>query len=70
MTRLQIMLDDDLIEALDRMSAREGVSKAALIRRLVRAALEPLPPLEDDPLTATIGADDFEPTPVDDVVYR
>jgi metal-responsive CopG/Arc/MetJ family transcriptional regulator len=70
MTRLQIMLDDDLIDALDRMSAREGVSKAALIRRLVRAALQPLPPLEDDPLTATIGADDFEPAPVDDVVYR
>jgi metal-responsive CopG/Arc/MetJ family transcriptional regulator len=70
MTRLQIMLDDDLIEALDRMSAREGVSKAALIRRLVRAALQPLPPLEDDPLTASIGADDFEPAPVDDVVYR
>ncbi|MGH3237445.1 MAG: CopG family transcriptional regulator [Streptosporangiaceae bacterium] len=68
--RLQIMLDDDLSEALDRMSAREGVSKAALIRRLVRMAVQPLPPLEDDPLTAMIGADDFEPAPVDDVVYR
>jgi metal-responsive CopG/Arc/MetJ family transcriptional regulator len=70
MTRLQIMLDDDLSEALDRMSAREGLSKAALIRRLVRAAVQPLPSLEDDPLTATIGVDDFDPAPVDDVVYR
>lgn len=70
MVRLQIMLDDDLSEALDRMSAREGMSKAALVRRLVRAAVQPLPPLEDDPLTAMIGADAFEPAPVDDVVYR
>jgi metal-responsive CopG/Arc/MetJ family transcriptional regulator len=69
-TRLQIMLDDDLSEALDRMSAREGLSKAALIRRLVRAAVQPLGPLEDDPLTATIGADDFDPAPIDDVAYR
>lgn len=64
------MLDDDLSDALDRMSAREGLSKAALIRRFVRAAVQPLPPLEDDPLTATIGTDDFAPVPVDDVVYR
>lgn len=64
------MLDDDLSDALDRMSARQGISKAALIRGLVRAAVRPLPPLEADPLTATIGADDFAPAPVDDVVYR
>lgn len=70
MTRLQIMLDDDLSDALDRMSAREGLSKAALIRRFVRAAVQPLAPLEDDPLTVTIGADDFAPAPVDDIVYR
>jgi hypothetical protein len=67
---LQIMLDDDLSEALDRMSALEGLSKAALVRRLVRAAVQPLPPLDDDPLTATIGADNFDPAPVNDVVYR
>jgi metal-responsive CopG/Arc/MetJ family transcriptional regulator len=68
--RLQIMIDDDLEEALDRRSAEEGVSKAALIRRLVRSALEPLAPLEEDALAAMVGVDDFEPAVVDDVVYR
>ncbi|MHB8465938.1 MAG: ribbon-helix-helix domain-containing protein [Acidimicrobiales bacterium] len=70
MKRLQIMIDEDLEEALDRRSAEEGVSKAALIRRFVRHALKPLPALGDDPLSAMVGADDFEPAPVDDVVYR
>ncbi|MCL4414031.1 MAG: ribbon-helix-helix domain-containing protein [Actinobacteria bacterium] len=69
MKRLQIMIDDDIEEALDRRSAEENVSKAALIRRFVRLALEPLPPLEADPLASMIGADDFEAGSVDDVVY-
>lgn len=70
MKRLQIMLDDDLADALDRRSAAEGESKAALIRRYVRRALEPLPPVSEDPLASMIGADDFEPADVDDIVYR
>lgn len=70
MKRLQIMIDDDLEEALDRRSAEEGVSKAALIRRFVRNALQPLPALDDDPLWAMVGVDAFESDPVDDVVYR
>ena len=70
MKRLQILIDDELQEALDRRSAEEGVSKAALIRRFVRTALQPLPPLDDDPLTSMIGIDDFEPGAVDDVVYK
>ena len=68
--RLQIMIDDDLEEALDRRSAEEGVSKAALIRGMVRAALQPLPPLDEDVLAAMVGVDDFEPAAVDDVVYQ
>jgi len=68
--RLQISLEDDLDEALDRRSAEEGVSKAALVRRFVRKELEPLPGLEDDPLSSFIGSGDFEPGDVDDVVYR
>lgn len=64
------MIDNDLDEALNRRSADEGTSKAALIRRFVRTALQPLPPLEDDPLSRMVGVDDFEPTAVDDVVYR
>jgi hypothetical protein len=29
-----------------------------------------LPPIERDPIFEMLGADDFEPEPVDDVVYR
>lgn len=67
--RLQIMIDEDLDAALDRMALREGTSKAALIRRFVRERLKPLPPLEEDPIWKMVGADDVEPASVDDVVY-
>lgn len=70
MKRLQIMIDADLQAALDQRSAEEGVSKAALIRRYVRIALQPLPPLAEDPLGWMVGVDDFEPTAVDELVYR
>jgi metal-responsive CopG/Arc/MetJ family transcriptional regulator len=70
MKRLQIMIDEDLDDALDSISAAEGVSKAAVIRRVVRRALQPLPPLEDDAVGRMAGADDFEPADIDDVVYR
>lgn len=70
MKRLQIMIDEDLDEGLDRLAKAERVSKAALIRRFVRGALEPLPALADDPLTEMVAVDDFEPQPVDDAVYR
>ena len=69
MKRLQILIDDDLEQALNRLSAEEGVSKAALIRRVVRQALEPLPPLNDDPLSTMVGVDDFEPASIDEIVY-
>jgi hypothetical protein len=64
------MIESDLDEALNRRSAEDGVSKAALIRRFVRSALQPLPPLAADPLSSMVGVDDFDPVPVDDVVYR
>ena len=70
MKRLQIMIEQDLDAALERESSVEGVSKAAIIRRVVRDALLPLPPIEDDPLARMIGVDDFEPTEIDAVVYR
>ena len=47
-----------------------GVSKAAIIRRIVRAELPTTVPLEADPLSRMIGADDFDPGDIDDVVYR
>ena len=72
MKRLQIMLEEDLDAALERQAATEGTSKAALIRRYVRAQLRPLPPLEQDPLWGLVGAYDGEPVDsagIDDVVY-
>jgi hypothetical protein len=64
--RLQIMIEEDLDAALGRQAAREKTSKAALIRRYVRERLEPLPPIEEDPLWELVGlAGDAEP--VDDI---
>ncbi len=69
MKRLQILIEEDLDEALTLRAAEEGVSKAALIRRCVRPCLRPLPPLAQDPLLEMCGVDSYEPAPVDDVVY-
>lgn len=70
--RLQIMIEEDLDEALGREAAREGVSKAALIRRYVRNELRSLPSIEEDPLWELVGM--IQGTPddsasIDDVVY-
>jgi hypothetical protein len=70
MKRLQIMIDEDLDDALGRLAAEEGVSKAALVRRFVRDRLHPLPPLTADPLSRFSGSASFTPEPIDDVVYR
>lgn len=72
MKRLQIMIEEELDEALARKARDEGTSKAAIIRAFVRERLEPLPPIEEDPLWNFIGlveghADDS--ASVDDVVY-
>jgi hypothetical protein len=72
--RLQIMIEEDLDAELGIQAAREGVSKAALIRRYVGERLRPLPPLEDDPLWQIVGmvkggsADDS--SRIDEVVYE
>ena len=70
MKRLQIMIEPELDSQLETMAAEEQTSKAALIRRFVRERLRPIPPLSADPLGRMVGADDFAPGPVDDVVYR
>lgn len=61
MKRLQIRIEEELDAALGRQARREGISKAALIRRYVRERLRPLPPLEADPLWEMVGADEYEP---------
>lgn len=70
MKRLQIMIEEELDEALEREARSTGTSKAALIRKYVREHISALPPLESDPLWRMKGADDFEPADVDDVVYK
>ena len=72
MKRLQIMIEPELDAALAREARREGLSKAALIRRYVRIGLQPLPPLEEDPLWKLVGMVEGEPgasAGIDDVVY-
>lgn len=70
MKRLQILIEEELDAALERQAETEGTSKAALIRRYVGERLRALPSLSTDPLSQMIGADEFEPEPVDRVVYR
>jgi hypothetical protein len=70
MKRLQILIEEELDAALERKARREGRSKAALIRKYVRERVKPLPPLAADPLWRIVGADSFDPEPVDEVVYR
>jgi len=71
MKRLQIMIEEELDDALAQQAAREGVSKAALIRRYVGERLRPVPPLEEDPLWELVGiAGDAEPVAdIDDFLY-
>jgi hypothetical protein len=70
MKRLQIMIEEELDDALERKARDEGVSKAALIRRFVRKELRPLPPLHQDPLWGMVGAYDVDPADdIDEVVY-
>jgi hypothetical protein len=70
MKRLQITIEADLDATLGRAARSEGTSKAALIRRIVREHLGLLPPHESDPIRQMAGVDEFDPEPVDDVVYR
>lgn len=72
MKRLQIMIDEDLDDALAIQAYQEGTSKAAIIRRYLREHIKPLPPIEEDPLWELVGMVKGGPDDsrsVDDVVY-
>lgn len=72
MKRLQILIDEELDAELERLSSREGKSKGALIREFVRKQIEPLPPIERDPIWGFAGSLSLGPnssSEVDDVVY-
>ena len=70
MKRLQILIDEELDQALGRQATAEGTSKAALIRRFVRGNVDFLPPLSADPLMLMAGVDEYPEEPIDEVVYR
>ena len=70
MKRLQMLIDEDLDHALERLARAQRTSKAALIRQFVRERLQAHPPLTADALWRMAGADDFAPAGVDEVVYR
>ena len=69
MKRLQILIEEDLDAELAIRAIRERTSKGALVRRYVREAIEPFPPIEQDPLWELVGMGSSDPMPVDDVVY-
>ncbi|MGH7608464.1 MAG: CopG family transcriptional regulator [Candidatus Dormibacteria bacterium] len=69
MKRLQIYIDEELVERLTAEAARDATSKAALIRLAVREHLGQTGP-GADPLAALIGAYDLEPGAIDEVVYE
>ena len=73
MKRLQILIDEDLDAALERVSKRTGRSKGALVREAVRSQMEVRPLPERDALWEMVGKDSFEPVSnkeIDDVVYN
>jgi len=67
MRRLQILMDEELDDALERRARKERTSKSELIRRFVGQHLRRLPPIEEDPIWLMATADPFEPDPVPDV---
>lgn len=72
MKRLQISIEPELDAALGRAARKQGVSKAALVRRFVAEELKPLPPLEDDPIWDFVGGVEGardDSASIDDVVY-
>jgi hypothetical protein len=72
MKRLQISIEPELDEAVQRRAEEEGLSKAEVIRRCVREEIRPLPSIEDDPLFklfGTVSSDPGDTRTIDEVVY-
>ena len=69
MRKTQIYLDDELDAALREEAAIRSVSRAELIRSLLRAQLQSPPALEAIGLDSLIGSLDIEPFDVNEAVY-
>lgn len=68
MKRLQIYIEPEVDSALAVLAAREGTSKAALIRRYVAVGIGKSP-APVDPLDDLVGRYDEEPGSIDETVY-
>jgi Ribbon-helix-helix protein, copG family len=55
MRRFQMMIDEELDEALEQRAAQEGISKAELLRGLARERLLSRPVHPDDPIWRLCG---------------
>lgn len=72
MKRLQMMIEEDMDAALELQAAREGTSKASLIRRYVGERITPVPPITDDAIWQIVGmveGEESDSASIDDVVY-
>ncbi|MHB8264271.1 MAG: ribbon-helix-helix domain-containing protein [Acidimicrobiales bacterium] len=67
MRRLQINIDEELDETLAAEAARRHMSRAALIREVVRERLGPAP--SGDPMGGLVGDIDDDAGDIDSVVY-
>ncbi|HXH56520.1 CopG family transcriptional regulator [Iamia sp.] len=67
MKRLQIYIEERSDDALAQEAAREGVSKASIIRRLVAEHVGGTG--ADDPIDVLVGTFADDPTDVDATVY-
>lgn len=68
MRRINIYIDDELDGRAEREARRRKISKAALIRQSLLAALGP--PSDRDPIDLLVGLSDAEPVDdVDSVIY-
>ncbi|MGH8995792.1 MAG: CopG family transcriptional regulator [Acidimicrobiales bacterium] len=67
MRRLQISIDEELDEALAVEAARRHISRAALIRELVREQLKPQ--RGRDSFSSLIGDIDDDAGDIDEIVY-
>ena len=71
--RVQLMLDDELDQAVAREARLQRISKSEVVRRILRERLvPPVSALEDDPLWELVGMVEGEPDDsqrINEVVY-
>jgi hypothetical protein len=72
MRHIGFTLDDEVAAELGTRAADEGISKSAVVRRILREKLGLFPPLEQDPLWRIVGmirGSGDDSSRIDEVVY-